>query len=111
MWFTAWFHVQLTYAANLTPRDVAIFFSHTGATSDMVEAMKIAKNCGATLVSVTQFGKRPIVSMADYALYTSCPEVYRRSGAMSSRHRPAYAGGCALHRRGAHGLSPRKGAA
>ncbi|MCI5957671.1 MAG: MurR/RpiR family transcriptional regulator [Clostridiales bacterium] len=79
------FHVQLTYAANLTPRDVAIFFSHTGATSDVVEAMKIAKNCGATLVSVTQFGKRPIVSMADYALYTSCPEVYRRSGAMSSR--------------------------
>lgn len=79
------FHVQLTYAANLTPRDVAIFFSHSGVTKEVVEMMKIAKSSGATLVSVTQFGKHPLVSMADYALYTSCPEVYRRSGAMSSR--------------------------
>lgn len=79
------FHVQLTYAANLTPRDVAIFFSHSGVTKEVVEMMKIAKGSGATLVSVTQFGKHPLVGMANYALYTSCPEVYRRSGAMSSR--------------------------
>lgn len=79
------FHIQLTYAANLTPRDVAVFFSHTGVTREVVETMKIAQGCGATLVSVTQFGKHPLVAMADYALYTACPEVYRRSGAMSSR--------------------------
>ena len=78
------FHIQLTYAANLTPRDVAIFFSHSGATKEVVEMMKIARDSGATLVSVTQFGRHPMVAMADYALYTSCPEVYRRSGAMSS---------------------------
>lgn len=79
------FHIQLTYAANLTPRDVAVFFSHSGCTREVVETMRIAQSCGATLVSVTRFGKHPLVAMADYALYISCPEVYRRSGAMSSR--------------------------
>lgn len=79
------FHIQLTYAANLTPRDVGIFISHSGATAEVVEAMNIAKACGATLVTITKFGRLPMVDLADYALYTSCPEVYRRSGAMSSR--------------------------
>lgn len=79
------FHIQLTYAANLTHRDVAIFISHSGETKEVLETMKIAKDCGATLVTLTKFGKLPMVTLADYALYTSCPEVYRRSGAMSSR--------------------------
>lgn len=79
------FHVQLVYAANLTHRDVAIFISHSGATKEVIETMKIAKACGATLVTITKFGRLPMVTLSDYALYTSCPEVYRRSGAMSSR--------------------------
>ena len=79
------FHIQLTYAANLTPRDVAIFISNSGATKEVLETQKIAKKCGATIVTMTRFGHLPMVALADYALYTSCPEVYRRSGAMSSR--------------------------
>lgn len=79
------FHMQLICAANLTPRDAAIFISHSGVTKEVVETMGIARKSGATLVSITQFGKSPMVAMADIALYTSCPEIYRRSGAMSSR--------------------------
>lgn len=79
------FHIQLTYAANMTQRDVGIYFSHSGRTKEIIELIEIARKTGATLISVTQYGRLPIVSLVDYALYTSCPEVYRRSGAMSSR--------------------------
>ena len=79
------FHIQLTYAANLTQRDVGIFISHSGSTKEVVETMRIARKTGATLVSITQFGRHSMAAMADFALYIFCPEVYRRSGAMSSR--------------------------
>ncbi|MCL2811226.1 MAG: MurR/RpiR family transcriptional regulator [Clostridia bacterium] len=79
------FHIQLTYAANLTSQDVAIFISNSGATKEVLETLKIAKECGATTITITKFGRLPMTALADYALYTSCPEVYRRSGAMSSR--------------------------
>ena len=78
-------HIQLTYAANLTPRDVGFFISYSGCTREVVEALNIAKARGATIITVTKFGKLPMVLKSDYALFTACPEVYRRSGAMSSR--------------------------
>ena len=78
-------HIQLTYAANLTAKDVAFFISYSGCTREVVETLNIAKARGATIVTVTKFGKLPMVLKSDYALFTACPEVYRRSGAMSSR--------------------------
>ena len=78
-------HIQLTYAANLTSRDVGLFISYSGSTREVVESLNIAKSRGAIIITVTKFGKLPMVLKSDYALFTSCPEVYRRSGAMSSR--------------------------
>jgi len=78
-------HIQLTYAANMTNKDVAIFISHSGRTSEVLESLQIAKERGATIITITKYGKMPLLKYADFALYTSCPEVYRRSGAMSSR--------------------------
>ena len=78
-------HIQLTYAANLTSRDVGLFISYSGSTREVVESLNIAKSRGATIITVTKFGKLPMVLKSDYALFTGCPEVYRRSGAMSSR--------------------------
>ena len=78
-------HIQLTYAANLTNRDVGLFFSYSGNTREVVETLDIAKSRGATIVTVTKFGKSPMVLKSDFALFTASPEVYRRSGAMSSR--------------------------
>ncbi len=78
-------HTQLTYAANLTSKDSAIFISHSGCTQEVVEALRIAKEHGALIITITKYGRSPLVTEADYALFMSSPEVYRRSGAMSSR--------------------------
>lgn len=78
-------HIQLTYAANLTPRDVALFISYSGCTTEVVEMLDIAKARGATVVTITRFGRLPLVKKSDFALFTACPEVNPRSGAMSSR--------------------------
>lgn len=78
-------HIQLSYAANMTIKDVGIFISHSGQTREVLETLQIAKERGAAIVTITRYGRQPISKNADFALYTSCPEVYRRSGAMSSR--------------------------
>ncbi len=78
-------HIQLSYAANLTDKDAAVFISNSGRTSEVLEALQIAKERGATIITITKYGKMPLLKHADFSLFTSCPEVYRRSGAMSSR--------------------------
>lgn len=79
------FHLQLTAAATIDPRDVAIFISHSGRTTEIIEMMRIAKETGATTVAITRYGMSELSTGCDYALYTSTPELEKRSGAMSSR--------------------------
>ncbi len=78
-------HIQLTYAATLTENDVAIIFSYSGLTKEMIEIMNIAKRCRAKTVAVTKYSKSDFVNNADYVIHTVAPEVERRSGAMVSR--------------------------
>lgn len=85
VFFSKDIHIQLTYGATLSPRDVAIFFSHSGATREMLELMELAAKQKSYTISVTKFSKNPLARKAQCALYTSSPEIYRRSGAMSSR--------------------------
>ena len=66
-------HIQLTYAANLTPKDVGLFISYSGSTTEVVESLTIAKARGATIVTVTKFGKLPMVQKSDFALFTASP--------------------------------------
>lgn len=83
--FNADHHVQLVYAANMTPRDVAILISMSGNTSEVLEIMKIAKECGTPTIALTHFGKSPLSQNADVVFSVSAPEIPLRSGAMSSR--------------------------
>lgn len=79
------FHVQLTYASNMTPEDVAIIISTSGRTKESLEILDIANQCGTPVIALTSFGKSPLVLGSDIQLYSSSPEVAPRSGAMSSR--------------------------
>lgn len=79
------FHVQLTYASNMTPEDVAIIISTSGQTKESLEILEIANQCGTPVIALTSFGKSPLVLGSDIQLYSSSPEVAPRSGAMSSR--------------------------
>lgn len=78
-------HTALTSAANLTAADVAIGFSHSGTTIDVIAALTEARARGARTVAVTNFSRSPVVAHADIALFTSATEMTLRSGAMVSR--------------------------
>jgi DNA-binding MurR/RpiR family transcriptional regulator len=78
-------HVALTSAALLDERDVAFGISHTGITTDTVEAFTEAGRHGARTVALTNFPKSPIGLAADLVLTTAARETTFRSGAMASR--------------------------
>ncbi|WP_199730477.1 MurR/RpiR family transcriptional regulator [Amycolatopsis panacis] len=78
-------HIMLTSAAVLQPGDVAIAVSHTGATTDSVEALRVARERGAVTVAVTNFPRSPITEVADHVLTTAARETTFRSGATASR--------------------------
>ncbi|MBA8827363.1 DNA-binding MurR/RpiR family transcriptional regulator [Saccharopolyspora lacisalsi] len=78
-------HNALTSAAVLREGDVAIGISHTGATTEIVEAMREARRRGATTATLTNFERSPVTEVADHVLTTAARETTYRSGAMASR--------------------------
>jgi DNA-binding MurR/RpiR family transcriptional regulator/CubicO group peptidase (beta-lactamase class C family) len=78
-------HAALTSAALLGPADVAIAISHTGTTTDTVEALRVARAGGATTIAITNVRDSPITAQADLVLTTAARETTFRSGAMASR--------------------------
>ncbi|KUP98441.1 MurR/RpiR family transcriptional regulator [Thermobifida cellulosilytica] len=78
-------HAMLTSAAVLRPGDVAIGISHSGATSDTVNALAEARRRGASTVAITNFPRSPISEVTDHILTTAARETTFRSGATASR--------------------------
>jgi len=78
-------HIMLTSAAVLGPGDVAFGISHTGATTDTIEALRVAREHGATTVTLTNFPTSPVTDVADLVLTTAARETTFRSGATASR--------------------------
>lgn len=78
-------HMQLTASVHLTEKDVAIGISNSGRTKDVVDTLKVAKDKGATTISITQYGQSPILQYSDITLFTAHVENNFRSGAMASR--------------------------
>ena len=76
---------QLVQARNAGPQDLAIVFSYSGQTTEMIECMKVLKENGTPIIAVTRCVHSPVSSMADQNLYTAANEAIFRSGAMSSR--------------------------
>lgn len=78
-------HVQVVLASCLKHGDVAVFFSYSGETLDTLDTFQIAKNAGATVISVTRYGNCRLSRAADIPLYVATTEMLVRSSAMSSR--------------------------
>lgn len=78
-------HNALTSAAVLGPDDLAIGISHSGATSETVEALRGAANSGAATAVLTNFARSPVTEVVDDVLTTAVRESGYRSGAMASR--------------------------
>jgi len=58
-------------AASLTRGDVFLAVSFSGATKDILTATQIAKENGATVVSLTNFIHAPLVELADLSLFSA----------------------------------------
>lgn len=78
-------HLMLTSAGVLSDGDVALAISHSGASSEIAEALNAAAEHGATTVAVTNFPRSPIGAMADYTLTTAARETAFRTGSTASR--------------------------
>ncbi len=78
-------HTQLLMAKNMSERDVALVISYSGQTDEMITCTELAKENGATIISITKNDESPINQMADHAIYVASNEFSFRSGAMSSR--------------------------
>ena len=78
-------HSQLLQAKNSGKNDLAIIFSYSGQTVEMIECIKELKNNGTKVVVVTRLASSPAEKMADYVLNIAAIEPVFRSGAASSR--------------------------
>jgi DNA-binding MurR/RpiR family transcriptional regulator len=78
-------HGALTAAAILTPDDVAIAISHTGATLDTLDAIEVAAARGARTIALTGVPNSPLAGAVDVLLLMADRETTFRSGATASR--------------------------
>ncbi|MBO5912634.1 MAG: SIS domain-containing protein, partial [Clostridia bacterium] len=78
-------HMQAIAASHLHKGDVAIGVSHSGASIDVVDALKTARETGATTICITNFGESPINEYSDIVLNTRSDETKYSILAMSSR--------------------------
>ncbi|MBO5725529.1 MAG: MurR/RpiR family transcriptional regulator [Clostridia bacterium] len=78
-------HLQAIIASHLDSDSVAIGISHSGLSSDVVEALRIAKECNATTICITKHGDSPIIHASDIALFTKAEETRHSILALSSR--------------------------
>lgn len=78
-------HDAVVAAALAGPGDVAIAFSHSGATRESAEFLRSAAGRGATTVAITNDGESALAKAADLTLLTVVRETTFRSGAMASR--------------------------
>jgi RpiR family transcriptional regulator, repressor of rpiB and als operon len=61
-------HMMLMSAALLGEGDVAVAFSHSGATTAVIEPLELARRRGARTIALTNYANSPLASMADVVL-------------------------------------------
>lgn len=61
-------HMMLMSASLLGPDDVAVAFSHSGTTSNVIEAARLARQQGARVIAITNYSTSALSELADIAL-------------------------------------------
>lgn len=78
-------HQQAMSASLLDRNQVALVISFSGATKDMVQIAGLAKERGASVVSITRFAKSPLAALSDYILLCGANEDPFQGGSMSGK--------------------------
>jgi RpiR family transcriptional regulator, repressor of rpiB and als operon len=61
-------HMMAMSASLLKPGDLVLAFSHSGRTTGVLEAVQIARNNGAKVIAITNYGSSPLADLSDVAL-------------------------------------------
>ena len=56
-------------ARNLTKEDVAVIFSYSGLTREMLTCARVLKEQNVPIITVTRFGENDLTRLADCKLY------------------------------------------
>jgi DNA-binding MurR/RpiR family transcriptional regulator len=78
-------HLQAMSAATLSENDVAVGLSVSGSTRDIVEALHIAKENGAKIITITHFTRSPITKISDLVLLTAGKETPLQGGSLAAK--------------------------
>jgi RpiR family transcriptional regulator, carbohydrate utilization regulator len=78
-------HVQAVSAAQLPPGAVAFAISHTGRTRETLNALRKAREAGASCILLTSHARTPLGRYADVQLVTASRETAFRTEAVASR--------------------------
>jgi len=75
-------HLQLLTASLMGPEDVVLFVSYSGATRDMMETLRTAKDAGAKIILLTHYEDSPGAKLADIVLLCGAQESPLDSGSI-----------------------------
>ena len=78
-------HLQITCTSLLDKNDTLLFFSYSGATRDMLETFKLAKDNGVTIILVTHYPDSPGARLADTVLLCGSNEGPLQVGSMAAK--------------------------
>ncbi|MGL6202096.1 MAG: MurR/RpiR family transcriptional regulator [Lachnospiraceae bacterium] len=78
-------HQQSMAASLLYPDDILLAISFSGATKDVVEIAKIAKEQQASVFSITRFEKSPLAQLSDITLLCGANENPYQGGSVSGK--------------------------
>lgn len=67
-------HMQTVLMSGLGPDDVVIYFSYSGATLEIMDAVQTIRQVGAKLILITKFHRSPAAEFADVVLISGVDE-------------------------------------
>lgn len=76
-------HMQAMVASMMSPEEVAVVFSYSGATKDTIHVAQLAKQAGAKVICITRFSKSPLTSYADLTMLSGANEGPLQGGSTS----------------------------
>lgn len=83
--FTYDAHMQSMAASLMTAEDLAIVFSFSGSTKDIIDILKTVKATNAKIICITRYTKSPVTQYADVVLLTGGKEGPFQGGALSTK--------------------------
>lgn len=78
-------HMQVMAASLCEPSDVILFFSYSGATIDIIETLRVAKESGARVILITHYPKCPAASYADIIILCGSKESPLHGGSIAAK--------------------------